>query len=171
MDARVASKYVGLLDLDPVATSASVRLVVKDSHGREAERAAPRSGTGQPTAGVPIVRAPDPAGVPDLQPLPSWGISTRHSRQGDFLSFGANVLVAGNGPLVVEGFRREGEDVMDAYQYFYENGEPVGRERVGEMALVIISCSPGHRRVEVPPWHGIDTEAWLQRYGSGPFVG
>lgn len=298
MHVRVASKYVGLLDLDPVATSASVRLVVKGSHGRVAELAAPRSGTGQPTPGVPTVRAPDPAGVPDLQPLPSWGISTRHTRQGDFLSFGANVWVAGNGPLVVEGFRREGEDVMDAYQYFYEDGEPVGRERVGEMEFddrdghghwhfkqfagyqllaedkqtvvvstkeafclvptdaidltlpaadlrpgwvglytscggrndlwirevlpvgwgdtyyqylpgqsfeitdvpngvyyvkvvanpdrqlheldytnnvrlrkVIIRGSPGHRRVEVPPWHGIDTEAWLQRYGFGPFVG
>ena len=36
---------------------------------------------------------------------------------------------------------------------------------------VIISGKPGRRRVEVPPWHGIDTEGWVQRYGLGPFVG
>ena len=88
---------------------------------------------GEPAAGVPTVRAADPAGLPDLQPLPSWGIGVRRARRGDFLTFGANVWVSGNGPLVVEGFRREGERVMDAYQYFWEDGAPVGRTRVGEM--------------------------------------
>lgn len=256
-----------------------------------------RADMGEPTPGVPIDRAPDPAGMPDLRPLPSWGISTRHTRSGDFLSFGANVWVAGNGPLVVEGFRREGEDVMDAYQFFYEGDEPVGRAPVGEMEFdhrtghehwhfkqfagyqllaedketvvvstkeafclvptdaidltlpaanlrpdwvglftscggrgalwvrevlpvgwgdtyyqylpgqsfditdvpngtyfvkivanpgrqlheltysnnvrvrkVILRGKPGHRRVEVPPWHGIDTEGWAARHGLGPFV-
>ena len=33
--------------------------------------------------------------------------------------------------LVVEGFRREGEDVMDAYQYFIDDGTIVGRSQVG----------------------------------------
>ena len=298
MEVRVASRYVGLLDLDPAATSANVTLVVKDRRGREPEPSTPVTGTGDRAPHVPIDRAPDPAGVPDLQPLPSWGISARHTRRGDFLSFGANVWVAGNGPLVVEGFRRDGEDVMDAYQYFYEGDEPAGRVRVGEMEFddrdghehwhfkqfagyqllgedrqtvvvsskeafclvptdaidltlpaadlrpgwvglftscggrrdlwirevlpvgwgdtyyqylpgqsfditdvpngvyyvkvvanpgrqlveltysnnvrlrkVIISGKPGRRRVEVPPWHGIDTEGWVQRYGLGPFVG
>ena len=55
------------------------------------------------------------------------------NRAGEFLTFGANVWVSGNGPLVVEGFRLEGERVMDAYQYFWEDGAPVGRTRVGEM--------------------------------------
>ena len=36
---------------------------------------------------------------------------------------------------------------------------------------VILSGKPGHRKVEVPPWHGIDTEGWADRYGLGPFVG
>lgn len=33
---------------------------------------------------------------------------------------------------------------------------------------VIIRGSAGHRKVQVPPWHGIDTEAWAGR--QGPFV-
>jgi Lysyl oxidase len=36
---------------------------------------------------------------------------------------------------------------------------------------VILRGRPGHRRVEVPPWHGIDTEGWVERYGLGPSVG
>lgn len=36
---------------------------------------------------------------------------------------------------------------------------------------VILSGKPGHRKVEVPPWPGIDSEGWADRYGLGPFVG
>jgi hypothetical protein len=106
---------------------------VKDRRGREVAEPLPATDMGAPAAGVPTVRAAETAGLPDLQPLPSWGIGVRRAPRGDFLTFGANVWVSGNGPLVVEGFRREGERVMDAYQYFWEDGAPVGRTRVGQM--------------------------------------
>ena len=35
--------------------------------------------------------------------------------------------------MVVEGFRRSDEDVMDAYQYFHENDQVVGKSQVGTM--------------------------------------
>ena len=48
-------------------------------------------------------------------------------------AFGSTVWVAGASPLVVEGFRHENSDVMDAFQYFYQDGEPVARAPVGEL--------------------------------------
>ncbi len=69
--------------------------------------------------------------MPDLIPLPSFGIGVRHRNSGDWLSFGANVWVDGPSPLVVEGFRREDEPLMDAYQYFYDGDQQVARARVG----------------------------------------
>jgi hypothetical protein len=133
MQIAIADRYLELFDVDPEAATVSLTVVVKDRRGREVTEPLPATDMGAPAAGVPTVRAAETAGLPDLQPLPSWGIGVRRARRGDFLTFGANVWVSGNGPLVVEGFRREGERVMDAYQYFWEDGAPVGRARVGEM--------------------------------------
>ena len=83
------------------------------------------------TAFVPEDTDPDPGTVPDLIPLPAWGISLQTRRDTELLTFGANVWNAGPAPLVVEGFRQEGEDLMDAYQYFTADGEVVGRAPVG----------------------------------------
>jgi len=298
-EVRIAQRYLDLFGIDPAGAAAETTLVVKNvRRGREPAQTQADADIAAPTRGVPTVRGASDAGLPDLRPLPSWGIDVRRSRRGDYLAFGANVWVAGNGPLVVEGFRREGEAVMDAWQYFYEDGEPVGRAQVGEMEFddrhghdhwhfkqfaayellaedretvvksskeafclvptdaidltlpaaellpgnvglwtscggpndrwirevlpvgwgdtyyqyvagqsfdisdvpngtyfvkvvanpgrqlqelcydnnvrlrkVILSGTTGHRRVEVPPWHGIDTEGWVNRYGLGPFVG
>lgn len=69
---------------------------------------------------------------PDLQSLPAFGMEV--SRGGNHLRFSANVWNAGRSPLVVDGFRRDGEDVMDAYQYFFDaDGNQTGYEHVGEM--------------------------------------
>ena len=84
---------------------------------------------------------------PDLQALPSTGISLvtgkelrESGEQVDpaldahhFLTFDATVWNAGPSPLVVEGFRRPGAQLMDAYQYFYKGGRQVGYARVGSM--------------------------------------
>ena len=41
---------------------------------------------------------------------------------------------AGPSPLVVDGFRRADEDVMDAVQYYYdENGNELGHDPAGSM--------------------------------------
>ena len=45
----------------------------------------------------------------------------------DYLAFSANVWNAGPAPLVVDGFRSPGKDLMDAYQYFYDADGQAGR--------------------------------------------
>ncbi|MGW1725001.1 lysyl oxidase family protein [Streptomyces sp. NPDC002306] len=86
-----------------------------------------------------------PAGVPanvpkpDLRSLPAWDIAITDGEDGDvpgkdYLAFSANVWNAGPAPLVVDGFRSPGKDLMDAYQYFYDaNGKQVGYTPTGTM--------------------------------------
>lgn len=84
-------------------------------------------------ASVPTVTAPDPEGVPDIVALPAWGVATFERRGRDFLAFNATEWNAGPGALVVEGFRTPNEELMDAYQYFLVDAEPVGRAPIGQM--------------------------------------
>ena len=86
-----------------------------------------------PNPRVPIDESPDPSTLPDLQALPSFAISTDHRGGKDYLAFASTVWVGGNAKMDIEGFRRQNEDVMDAYQYFYDGDEPVGRALVGEL--------------------------------------
>ncbi len=56
------------------------------------------------------------------------------SPNGKRLRFSATVWNAGNGPMVVDGFRRGTSDVMDAYQYFIDSdGNQTGYQKVGTM--------------------------------------
>ncbi|MEO8422683.1 MAG: lysyl oxidase family protein [Actinomycetota bacterium] len=106
-----------------------------------------RALAGTPSAAVPIMTDPDPSVRPDLVALPAWGISINHQRRGnrDFLDFGATVWNKGPSPMVVEGFRRPGEPIMDGWEYFYANGEPVGRAPAGDL---MYDARPGHQH-----WH------------------
>jgi hypothetical protein len=89
----------------------------------------------------PTGRAGVPANVPkpDLRALPAWDITVTDGEDGDvpgkdYLAFSANVWNAGPAPLVVDGFRSPGQDLMDAYQYFYDaNGKQVGYTPTGTM--------------------------------------
>ena len=55
-------------------------------------------------------------------------METFNRRGRDFLAFAATPWNAGPAPLVVEGFRRPGEELMDAYQYFRDaDGVVTGR--------------------------------------------
>ena len=96
---------------------------------------------------MPIVTNPDPSIRPDLVALPAWGITIDHQRKThrDFLDFGATVWDKGPSPMVVEGFRRPGEAVMDGWEYFYSNGVPVARAPAGDMTY---DTRPGHQH-----WH------------------
>lgn len=95
-------------------------------------KAAPKRPTGR--AGVPA-NVPKP----DLRSLPAWDIAITDGEDGDvagkdYLAFSANVWNAGPAPLVVDGFRQPGKDLMDAYQYFYDaNGKQVGYTPTGTM--------------------------------------
>lgn len=98
-------------------------------------------------ASVPIMTDPDPSVLPDLVALPAWGISIEHQRQPhrDYLDFGASVWDKGPSPLVVEGFRRQGEPIMDAWEFFYSDGVAVGRVQAGDL---MYDPRPGHQH-----WH------------------
>jgi hypothetical protein len=99
-------------------------------------------------ANVPTLANPPSKSLPDLTPLPSWGIRVFHfggAHKSDQLSFGATVWSGGNSRLDVEGFRKHGEPVMKAYQYFWKNGHIIGRARAGTMGF---DDKPGHTH-----WH------------------
>ncbi|RNL81220.1 lysyl oxidase family protein [Nocardioides marmorisolisilvae] len=101
----------------------------------ESRRAVPRVSTTAPPADA----------LPDLIPLPSFGMSTHHEDTGDYLDFAATVYNGGKGPLVAEGYRRGSEPVMDAYQRFYRGSTLVGTEKVGTMEY---DSRPSHQH-----WH------------------
>lgn len=133
----IAARYAELFGVAPEDAAAEVRFRVVRSndcfdcvyrprtanaggeHGRRRLTAAPAS------------VAPNPDTLPDLVALPSFGISVGSRRHRDVLSFGAHVWNRGPSPLVVEGFRRPGESIMDAYQYFTRHDRVVGRASVG----------------------------------------
>ena len=85
------------------------------------------------------------SGLPDLQALPAFHIGVVNEGGTSRIEFAANVWNAGPSPLIVEGFRRSDEEVMDAYQYFYEGNQVVGKELVGRMEY--------HRRDGHFHWH------------------
>jgi hypothetical protein len=140
-------KAFGIADADSsVTVTVKVKTVPSDCPpncgGGAAARAANRGLTS-----APAVTDPDPSTLPDLRPLPAWGMSvdTDQASGDDFLSFGATVWNRGPAPLTVEGFRRQGTNMMDAYQYFYRDGEVVGRARAGTLGY---DARPGHQH-----WH------------------
>jgi len=94
---------------------------------------------------VAAAASPDPRTMPDLIPLPAWGMGIDRQAGRDYLDFGATVWDAGPAPMDVEGFRRPGTNIMDAFQYFFKNGKPVGRARAGTL---LYDSRPGHEH-----WH------------------
>jgi hypothetical protein len=60
-------------------------------------------------------------------------VDNRRKSGRSFLDFGATAWNAGPGILMVEGFRDPDSSTMDAFQYFYENGEVVGKVAAGSL--------------------------------------
>ncbi|AGL14591.1 hypothetical protein L083_1081 [Actinoplanes sp. N902-109] len=86
---------------------------------------------------------------PDLRSLPAWGISLSQDGDKSYVNFGATVWNAGTSPLLVDGFRRTGTELMDAYQYFFDaKGNQVGSSEAGTMEW---DPREGHRH-----WHFTD---------------
>ncbi|HEX6399343.1 MAG TPA: lysyl oxidase family protein [Actinomycetota bacterium] len=129
----IAGRYRTLFDIADADASAELRIRVRRYNcefcyapEREAEPA-----EGSAFTAAPIDPDPDPATVADLVALPAFSIGIDRARGRDYLRFAANVWNRGPASLVVEGFRAEGEERMDAYQYFFEDGAIVGRSSVG----------------------------------------
>jgi hypothetical protein len=85
---------------------------------------------------------------PDLRALPAWDISVGQDLEGvDRLQFATTIWNAGRSPLVVEGFRRSGTEILDSYQFFYDrHGQLVGSVPAG--------FPPGATRVVPVRWPG-----------------
>jgi len=89
--------------------------------------------------------------LPDLVPLPSWGIhlqishKNRHHPAIDHINFDSTVAIDGNSPLDVQGFRDGTGPVMRAFQYFSRHGKVIGRAPAGTM---VFDSSP-----EEQEWH------------------
>ncbi len=98
-----------------------------------------------PLGALPTQGSPDPSTLPDLVALPAWSIAIDHQGTGDFIDFSATVWDAGPTPMVVEGYRRRGEAVMNAWEYFFKDGKAIGRARVGTM---VYDPRSGHQH-----WH------------------
>jgi hypothetical protein len=132
--ATIDPAYVAAFGLSEADSTRTLRLVVKrEGNGGPGPEGRP-SGSPTPAAHEPARASGgrEAATKPDLRALPAWGIQM--ARNGNYLQFSATVWNAGDSPLVVDGFRREGEDEMDAYQYFFDaDGNQTGYEQVGHM--------------------------------------
>ena len=146
---RVTSAYRKALGMTKDQAIASVKVTVVTGTDESGMRALSAAGTRlHPAAHRPAVstRAAFAAAAndqaPDLRSLPAYGIRlTRHTvtvhgtkKKRSYIDFGATVWNAGPSPLVVDGFRRPGEDLMDAYQYFFDGaGNQVGSAPAGTL--------------------------------------
>jgi lysyl oxidase len=113
----------------------------------------------RPPAKRPATLKTTPRGGPrpDLRSLPAWGISLEpgtNEQTGEadgkwYVNFGATVWNGGTSPLLVDGFRRSGTELMDAYQYFFDaKGNQVGSVPAGTMEW---DDREGHKH-----WHFTD---------------
>lgn len=146
--AQVGPRYAKAFGLTESDATRTMSLVVTD----EEQSQGPGVGRTTSRVAVPAAQAPTgpaaedlPATMPDLRSVPAWGIRVS-DRGGDHLQFSATVWNAGDSPLVVDGFRREGEDEMDAYQYFFDaDGTQTGYQPVGHFHW---DAKPTHQH-----WH------------------
>jgi hypothetical protein len=150
--ASITSKYQKLLGITPADATAHVTVkVVPGTQCCGPLRRPQRRGALPRLPPVATLNNPPRSALPDLVPLPSWGIVTSHmpatktQPASDQLDFGATVWIGGNSQLDVQGFRSHGSPVMKAYQYFWRNGHIIGRARAGTMGF---DSRPGHNH-----WH------------------
>jgi hypothetical protein len=143
LTATMTGKYRRLLGVSAADATAHVQVKIVKGSGCCDDRPSPSSPRGKlpRLPQVPTLRNPPRAALPDLVPLPSWGIQVQRVRATptspavDELTFGATVWIGGRGPLDVEGFRSDGAKTMKAYQYFWRGGHVVGRARAGTMGF------------------------------------
>ncbi|MEU5404274.1 lysyl oxidase family protein [Streptomyces sp. NPDC005963] len=138
----------------PWALQKSARTVanVGDRPGQtDGSRLAPglKANAKRPTGKAVVPDVPKP----DLRSLPAFDVQISTAPENpagkDFMSFSANVWNAGPAQLVVDGFRAPGDELMDAYQYFYDaKGKQVGYTPTGTMEW---DPRPGHNH-----WHFTD---------------
>jgi hypothetical protein len=130
----ITRRYRELFAVDPADASVELAVNIRTRDGcRHCEGPAMPdvlAGRGGLTA-APIVDDPDPGTVVDLVALPAFSIGTNREQGRDLLSFGSNVWNRGPASLVVEGFRVDDQDLMEAWQYFLDGDTIVGKALIG----------------------------------------
>ena len=134
----VDDRFVDLFDLPQDASSVHLTLTVEKQTYRKCNKCPgqherPTLTPSRPQATVPTDTSPANDVLPDLVALPAWSINANNGKKGERLSFSAAVWDAGAQSMVVEGYRRPNEELMDAYQYFYKDDKPVARAPVGSL--------------------------------------
>jgi hypothetical protein len=138
---RISDAYAALLEVPERDRSVTVTASVANvDWGEPVPESAPGVGAmaldAEPPAPKVPTTQPPAAALPDLAALPAWSLQTHSEAGRDYLDFASTPWNAGPAPFVIEGFRRPDEDVMDAFQYFYdERGAVRGRAPIGEMAF------------------------------------
>ena len=84
-------------------------------------------------AAAPSADGPAQDTLPDLSALPAYRVRATREGDRDVLTFAANTWNRGPAPLVVEGYRIPGTELMDANQIFYRDGVPVSSAPIGQM--------------------------------------
>jgi hypothetical protein len=152
-EVSVPQRYQDLFGIPADQSGATIKVTVRDVVYPEpgmgaadaAQVQAPQPNAARPTGAASVPKGPKP----DLRSLPAWMIDIMPRDGREYLRFAANVWNAGPSPLVLDGFRRTGENIMDAYQYFYDNnGKQVGYAPTGTMEW---DAQDGHSH-----WHFTD---------------
>jgi len=137
--------YASLFQIAPEDAETHVALHVV-RHRTPTARHGRSSSLSATTASVPIDDTPPADSIPDLAALPAWGIRADDRNGRDYVAFGATVWNAGPAPMIVEGYRQPGQDVMDGWQYFTDpSGSVIGKAHVGRLEY---DARPGHEH-----WH------------------
>lgn len=145
---RILHRFTAAFGIPPDQAVSTVTATVKNAGPNSCPpycAAAHDAAPAESPVAAPTDLTPDPATEPDLIPLPAWSISAAHIQRRDVIVFGATVWDRGPAPMVVEGYRRPDSNIMDAYEYFFRNGQPIGRAPAGTM---VYDARPGHQH-----WH------------------
>ncbi len=121
------------VDLFDIAAEDAERLITIDVVPRTSARPRHEMPKASRLASVPEI-VPTEDVVPDMAALPAWSIGIVERKRRDYLTFASTVSNHGPAPLLVEGYRDPGADVMDAWQYFTDaSGQIVGKARAGQL--------------------------------------
>ncbi|MFL5797157.1 MAG: lysyl oxidase family protein [Actinomycetota bacterium] len=151
---EIRRSYARLFGVDPDQRTATIKLTLENGKSSccfgapagSADGTARGAGGWSRLPDVADSSPPDPQYLPDLEATPAFDIRAQHARGGhDILAFASTEWVGGGSDLDVQGFRRHNSDVMDAYQYFFRDGQVVGRAPVGTL---LFDDRPGHHH-----WH------------------
>jgi hypothetical protein len=145
----IMGRYRGMFGIDLDRAVSTVRVTIKKATGGCPPICRPRAdrsgGELPPLPDAPLSGPPDPLYLPDLGALPAFRMYVYHRFNHDYLSFASTEWVGGGSDLDVQGFRRHNSNTMDAYQYFFRDGEVVGKAKVGTLEF---DTRPGHQH-----WH------------------